>query len=508
MQQDRAIKIGDVLKEMGVITDEELNGALETQKRLSIKLLSQKRPSLPDLVRRGESAYTRRLLLGEILLEEGVIQKEHLRKALLRQCQIIGPCRRKLRREQMEAVIELLGFINSTINLGELLDLIMEATNEVLHAEASSLMLLDENTGELIFSVPTGPKKDRLKEIRLAPGEGIAGWVAESGSPLLIPDVTKDPRFFQNMDQASGFSTRSMVCVPLRAKGKTLGVLQALNRRDGDPFNGEDLDLLTTFASQAAIALDNARLYSESLERQRLLQELVLAKEIQDRLLPKEFPEVDGLQVAGFISSAEEVSGDFYDFVVTEEGDLISFMGDVSGKGIPASLLMASTRSALRILLEDKKELTSALETVNRFVLRDSTAGSFVTMFICMYQPAARGLSYVNCGHTPSLLISADGVSELAEGGTVLGAFDGVDYPLTTINLARGDLILIYTDGLTEARSLSGELFGYERLMEMAQELRGMGATDALEKIKERLFSFSRHTHQSDDITLLVLGAT
>lgn len=497
-------RIGEVLRAMQALSDGDVSDALREQERSR----PQQHPfrGLPDLVKKGGvAAGATGRLLGEILLDRGVIGRDTLRAALMKQCQLALPTCKLLKKEDMEALVELLGFINSTINLDELLDRIMVAAREVLKAEASSLMLVDEQTGDLIVSVPTGPKREELREVRIPKGEGIAGWVSEHGEPLLIPEVSKDPRFFGRLDQIYGFVTRSVVCMPLRAKGRGLGVLEVINRRDGRPFSGEDAELLTMFAHQAAVVLENARLQAEALERERLLRELVIAKQIQKRLIPKTFPRVRGLRVAGFISPAEAVSGDFYDFLVTAGGDLTVFIGDVAGKGIPASLLMATTSTALKILLEMDADLGNAIETVNRFLARGESGKEFVTLFLGRYSPGTRSFHYVNCGHPPPILVRSDGLVELDKGGAALGAFAEERYTFTDLPLLPGDAMVLFTDGLTELRDPGGHLFGDERAAVMCEGLRGLAAEEILQGIRDRVAAFAEGASQEDDLAIVVL---
>jgi two-component sensor histidine kinase/putative methionine-R-sulfoxide reductase with GAF domain len=174
---------------------------------------------------------------------------------------------KSLESEKLGIAIEVGFMVNSTFDLHEVLALIMRNANQVTNSTASTLMLLDDKTGELVFSVPTGPKADRLIDIRLSPGKGIAGWVAEHKQSVLVPNARKDPRFFLGIDTMSGFETKSIICVPLKVKTKLIGVLEAINKADGTTFTEEDELLLCIFASQAAMAIENARLYGELKDR-------------------------------------------------------------------------------------------------------------------------------------------------------------------------------------------------------------------------------------------------
>jgi sigma-B regulation protein RsbU (phosphoserine phosphatase) len=218
--------------------------------------------------------------------------------------------------------------------------------------------------------------------------------------------------------------------------------------------------------------------------------------------------DLDGIEAAGFICAADGVPGDFYDFLVTGRGDLITFIGDAAGKGDLASPLMCSTKAALKKLFQGDVGLTPALESLNRLVLNDPETWGFVTLFLGRYNPEDRSLCYINCGHQPALWLTTSGVRRLGEGGTVLGALPEATYPASRVSLAPKDLLLLYTDGLTEARNHSGELFGHARLMELAGSLYGRPILEALEIIKSALFFFVEPGLPADDIAIMVLCAT
>jgi sigma-B regulation protein RsbU (phosphoserine phosphatase) len=499
-------RLGELLKSMQMITDDVLMNALDEQRRLAAWPFRVPRPRLPDLIRKGGlSDGLKWKLLGEILVQKGALLTDHLRRALLEQCQLATPSCELLKKKDMEAIIKLLGFINSTINLDELLDRIMVAARQVLDAEASSLMLIDDQTGDLIVSVPTGPSRKELREVRIPQGEGVAGWVAQKEEPLVVPDASKDPRFFKSLDELSGFVTRSLVCVPLKAKGKVLGVIEVINRCDRRPFEEQDAELLSTFAHQAAVVLDNARLQAEALEYYSLRHELHIAKRIQERFIPLASPSLEGIEFAGWISPAEAVSGDFYDFMKTPEEELLIFMGDVVGKGIPASLLMATTRSALRILLSRERDLSVVLDTMNRFLAREQDNREFVTLFLARYSSQAKSLQFVNCGHPPPLLIRSKDSEELDTGGGPLGAYAEEKYPFAERSLLPGDILVLYTDGLTELRNPEGDFFGESRLETLCRSIRKKSAPDILENIKNTASSFTDGIPQGDDISVVIL---
>jgi PAS domain S-box-containing protein len=256
--------LGKILIDHGYITSAQLEAAVLKQK----ELFNEK--ALPERLERDKIISEARVvtyadtipLLGEILIDEQLITEEQLSQALKEQSRLTG-IYSSLGAEKLGAAIETGYVVNSTLNIAEVLGFIMRYVNKVTNSVASTLMLIDHKTGELIFSVPTGPKADKLMDIRLPSGKGIAGWVAEHEKYALVPDVRKDQRFFPEIDKLSGFETKSILCVPLKAKTRLIGVIEVINKVDGSSFTEQDALLLGIFAHQVAIAIENARLYGE-----------------------------------------------------------------------------------------------------------------------------------------------------------------------------------------------------------------------------------------------------
>jgi transcriptional regulator with GAF, ATPase, and Fis domain len=250
--------LGEIMASMGFLTRQQLNEALRRQKEVSEGKRLPERVQRASLVSQARVATEVTPSLGQILLDMGFATREQLEQALKQQ-EEMAAVYSPLRSEKLGASIEIASIVNSTLDLSEVLARIMRYANRVTDSVASTLMLRDDNTGELVFSVPTGPQADRLTDMRLAPGKGIAGWVVEHEQPLLIPDVRKDPRFYRGIDKTTGFETKSILCVPLKAKTRLIGVLEAINKVDGTSFTEEDQLLLSIFAYQAAMAIENAR---------------------------------------------------------------------------------------------------------------------------------------------------------------------------------------------------------------------------------------------------------
>lgn len=262
--------LGNILIERGICTKECIANALEEQYR------SRMRTEPPQTVDRSSLVSEARVAagpmdqtqLGRLLVETGAISREQLQEALSDQARMVERLH-NLDSHKLALVMQLGLIVNSTLNLAEVLQLIMTLTNEVTGSVASTMMLLDSQTGELVFSVPTGPASGELRDVRLPPGVGVAGWVASHHRPLLVPDVSKDSRFYSGIDQRTGFITKSILAVPMMAKNRCIGVLEVINRDDGSSFNSDDELYLTIFSAHAAMAIENARMFRELQNRHR-----------------------------------------------------------------------------------------------------------------------------------------------------------------------------------------------------------------------------------------------
>lgn len=249
--------LGDLIKSLGIITETQLEEALHVQNVCVAEQESEVVVDRAQLVSENREKAQDVPRLGEVLLEKGFITKDLLSPILAMQNRQIRELR-MLSSEKLALVIQIGFLINSTVNLVDVLSLIMKYANIVTDAEASSLMLLDQETGELVFSIPTGPNADALQDVRIPKGVGIAGWVAENQQYVLVEDASKDPRFYSQIDDMTGLETTSLLCVPMRSKRKLIGVLEVLNKNDESGFTEDDALLLNLFSHQAAIAIENA----------------------------------------------------------------------------------------------------------------------------------------------------------------------------------------------------------------------------------------------------------
>ena len=312
-------------------------------------------------------------------------------------------------------------------------------------------------------------------------------------------------------------SLRPQVLLPLFVKDKLLGIISLGERRAEAPYSGADLRILKSVATQTALALSNAELTAsiadEIARREKLNREIEIAREVQERLFPQRLPEITGLDYFGRCRTALGVGGDYYDFLALPDGKLGVALGDVSGKGIAAALTMASLQASLRAdAMRAGNDIGGLITRVNTMVYDASTEDRYATLFYAQYDPATRRLSYVNAGHCPPLLLrcgSGNGkVEHLNQaGGTVVGLIPECTYQQAEVLLATGDLLVIYTDGFSEAMNPNLEEWGEERLLDAVAGCNGLPAKDAITRIIEAADAYASGAPQSDDMTLVVLRA-
>lgn len=278
------------------------------------------------------------------------------------------------------------------------------------------------------------------------------------------------------------------------------------SRRGVGPFGDSDRRTLRLFANQAAIALENANLHRQALEKERLEREMVLAADIQRQILPKGMPEVPGFELAGWNRPARQVGGDYYDVLPADDDRLILTVGDVSGKGMPAALMVSILHSALRLML-DRTDLGPGLvEQLNRHVLESSAPNKFITLLVAEVETTSRRLRYVNAGHNSGVVLGPDGnVRQLPSGGLPVGLLPGATYEAGALELGPGDLLCLYSDGITECAAPDDEEFQLSRLIELLRQHREAPLEDIVRAIDEATTAFAQGQPQADDQTVVLL---
>jgi len=391
----------------------------------------------------------------------------------------------------------------ASATLGETLEQIVSLVFEAVPADRCLLMMRDEGSEDLRVAVAR--LRDRVGEVgEIRVSRNVLDEVVIRGKSVLTSDAQHDPRFASGTMVLQGI--RSVLAVPLGVADKVFGIIYADSPIHEGRFTEDHLKVLTTLASVAAIRVENARLVEARLERERLERELALASEIQQRFQPTAPPHVVGYELQGISFPCYEIGGDYYDFIEREDGRLVIALGDVSGKGTAAALLMSSLHAAIHAQSASHDSLVATISAVNRYLADNIPANRFVTLFYAELDPESGSLSFLNAGHNPPLIVHAAGtVEQLASGGLPLGIKRDADYREGRTLLQRGDVLVIYSDGVTEAVSPTGEEFGATRLYEVVSRNIEASAAGIRDRIESSLTKFAQGTSAADDITLVIV---
>lgn len=412
----------------------------------------------------------------------------------------------RMRKKSLEhdLLLETARMLSSSLDLGEVLQAMMQALKKVIDYDAVGIFLLKRGTNQVeprVWQGYTGPDSN----IRLVTkvGQGLVGWVVERGEGVCVPDTRKDERYYEARAE-----TRSELVVPVKADDEVIGAFN-LESDKIDAYSDADLKFLSLFASQAALSIERARLYKEIIASRRLEEQLNIARMIQSSFLPRKKPNVSGFDIAGRNISSQKVGGDYYDFIQIVDYQIGIAIADVSGKGIPASLIMAAFRASLIAEIRNNYAIRSILQKVNRLLNESVDRGNFVTAVYGVLDSKNRVFTFSNAGHIPPILVRSDGShEELREGGLALGIVDDQTYEERPIYIAPGDLIAFFTDGVTEARSLDGELFEDNRLLDILVANRDKSAEDLVQLVIESVNEFNDERYELDDLTMIVIKAT
>lgn len=407
----------------------------------------------------------------------------------------------------VNALLNVSKALGSNVGLDNLLPVIVGQTSAVMQAERSSLFLYDKAAGVLRGRVMEGMNAGA--EFVVPADRGIAGRVARTGQLANVADPRKDPDFDDAFDRQSGFRTRAILTVPVTDnKGAVLGVLQALNPTDNHPFDEDDEAMLRALAAQAQVALERERLNQSAQQKRKLEESLKFAQSIQLGMLPHRFPDpaACGVEVYAKLIPAKIVGGDFYDCVWIDEHRLGVVMADVSGKGVPAALLMAKAMTMVRAYLGAEDDPAAALTRANEELAEDNDAAMFVTCFAAVFDRRTGVLSYSNAGHNEPYVVRGNEVIALREACLVaLGTQSGAQFENASLPLQIDDLLYLYTDGVNEAMDPDNVEYGDEQLRQFliahARDPVPQLADACLESVRVH----ARGAEQSDDIAVLVM---
>jgi sigma-B regulation protein RsbU (phosphoserine phosphatase) len=410
----------------------------------------------------------------------------------------------KAKQGDLLALISKVGItLLASATLNETLEQIVALVFEAVPADRCVIMMRDEGSEELRVAVAR--LRDRVGEVgEIRVSRNVLDEVVIRGKSVLTSDAQHDPRFASGTMVLQG--VRAVLAVPLGVSEKVFGIIYADSPISEGRFTEDHLKVLTTLASVAAIRVENARLVEARLERERLERELALASEIQQRFQPTAPPHINGYELQGISFPCYEIGGDYYDFIEREDGRLVIALGDVSGKGTAAALLMSSLHAAIHAQSASHDSLVATISAVNRYLADNIPANRFVTLFYAELDPESGSLAFLNAGHNPPLIVhNAGTVEQLSSGGLPLGIKRDAEYREGRTQMQLGDVLVIYSDGVTEAVSPSGEEFGPTRLYEVVSRNVEASAAGIRDRIESSLTKFAQGTSAADDITLVIV---
>lgn len=403
----------------------------------------------------------------------------------------------------IETLIEAVRKISRSPDLHEVLETIFESLKELLNYSAAVIVVVDWRSGAVMEMKARGyPRDDIAGEDFLASGSGIIGWVLKNGQPQIINDVKTDARYVK-----ARVETISEIAAPIiRSDDKVIGVIN-LEADWVDGYDENDLRLLTMFASLAASAIDHTMLYRKVMRQQQAEGEIELARKVVESLLPRSFPVVEGFDIYGLTIPVREVGGDYFDFIGSVSDRLAVLISDVSGKGLAAALIMVSFRAYIHATVINELAMRVLMSRVNRLIYETTNGDRFITTFYGLIDPEHKRLLYINAGHNPPLLVRADGSRKLLDdSGLPLGIFDDSRYSESVVDFQAGDILLLYTDGVTEACSECDEPFSLTRLEEVVRGAAHLDAAGICRAVAEEVNQYAAGIGgPEDDLTVAVI---
>ena len=411
---------------------------------------------------------------------------------------------RRLKRavEELSILNDLARAIGASVNLQDIMRTIIHRSIRAIRAEQGVITLVDHRSHDVMKTlVRTMASSAQSPQYHFS--QSLLGWMHLNKKPLTVNDPKTDERFRGvQWDE----SIRSLLCVPMMVKSTLVGVLTVYNKRDGASFTEEDQRLLAIIAGQSAQIVENARLYEEEQALQRMKEEVRLAATIQMDLLPKSSPTIPGYDIAGKSIPAQLVGGDAYDFIPVDETHIAVCLADVSGKGLPASLLMANVQATLRGQTLASSTAAVCVQRANTLLHQSTSSDKFVTLFYSRLDTANHTLTYCNAGHDNPFHFSGNRApARLGTGGRVLSIMEDFPYSEEAVPLAPGDVIVVYSDGITEAVNPAAVQFGDARIESIVSGCRSQDAAGIIESIIGAVRTHAGTAPQADDMTIVVI---
>ncbi|HEY3295843.1 MAG TPA: GAF domain-containing SpoIIE family protein phosphatase [bacterium] len=409
-------------------------------------------------------------------------------------------------RQENQTLMDISMKLSSASAIEDVLRTILDLLKQVVAFDAAGIFVYNREMGQIEIDMLSGYEGASRELIHrkfqeaVKAGQGIVGTVIQTGHPIYVPDIREDPRYIAVRE-----TTLSELAVPIVLRDEVVGAFN-LESDEVDAFTERDLRSLTTFANHAGVAIERARTDRLRQHSRRIQEEIHLARRIQMSFLPGTLPSFAPYDLAGMNFPSSEVGGDYFDFICITDNDMGVAIGDVTGHGVGAALLMANFRACLRIESRNNFAIRTILGKVNDYLYETNMPDSFVTAVYGVLDRRHNTFSYSNAGHNPPFRMRRDGsVEQLEVGGLILGAFPSVIYKETTISLQPGDLLVFYTDGVTEAHDADGNEFGLERLVDLVREHRDLPAAHMVRRICDTVHDYQSAASTQDDLTLSII---
>src|SRR6266478_5599200 len=414
--------------------------------------------------------------------------------------------------DKLRMLLDITKTISRSLDLDEVLNLVMDTLDSLIPYDAAGIYLLkrsqpqsewaEDETYVFHTQVVRGYDIDDLQELGLKIGEGLIGHVAASGKPFISPDVRNEPRYIN-----ARAHTRSEMVAPIISNSEVIGVFD-LESDELNAYTKDDLEILGLLASQVAIIIEKVMLHDQLIEKQRLETQLEVARQVQLELLPAKDPQLEGYDISAYNFPTEEVSGDYYDWVKIFDDQIGLVIADVSGKGVPAALLMAFLRASLRAATHIGYSPQVSMAKVNYLLWESIERNQFVTAFYGILDATNRKLAYTNAGHNPPLLLTGDGKHRFIERGSLpLGMFKDTRYHEYYQTIEPGEMLVLYTDGVTEAQNRKDEEYGRDRLARAVKANETLSARDLIAAVHKEVIEWTDGKGATDDVTFFVIKA-
>jgi sigma-B regulation protein RsbU (phosphoserine phosphatase) len=409
--------------------------------------------------------------------------------------------RLEYRKAQLRDLATMGAVITSIHETGAVLSVVMDMAMGLVGGEVGLIMLVE--SGKVTNKVCWGVSEEFVRALNYQDGKDLATYCLENRETVMLADL--------GIKSEEGITLNTVVALPIQTSERCHGLIVMFNKTDGGNFSADDQEVLEMLLRFVAVAIDNTLLMRERLQRQKIQQEIAIAKQVQETILPQQLDETPGVDIGAIYFPARDVSGDFYDVLKVTDHTFYLVIGDVSNKGVPAALVMSACSGIIKTVVEDDPTIsvsqlaTKVNEIMGSGIIKDREM--FVTLFFCKFDLAGMRLSFCNAGHLPGLFCNNESqtIDSLATGGPIVGQFPGTSFKEEDRPLQRDDRLFLFTDGLTEAEDAEGNLFGRERVEQVLTSEIELPPKEFCLRVKEWVDRFSEGTSEDshDDFTLL-----